>query len=172
MKFLFSFCLLLSMTAAASAQTTGPAETLAKFFAFDRKHSTEFSVQSVESRKAWFSNELYSLLKTELKREAEYLKENPGDKPHFGDGLPFRPLDETCDVGQKKLHKRITFKSGPIRGSRAAITATFAFPRPCETPDKNVYVFSMKRIANRWTIDNVTYDDGSTLVGDLKRKEY
>ena len=115
---------------------------------------------------------MYRLLKTELKREAEYLKENPGDKPHFGDGLPFRPLDETCDVGQKKLHKRITFKSGPIRGSRAAITATFAFPRPCETPDKNVYVFSMKRIANRWTIDNVTYDDGSTLVGDLKRKEY
>ena len=160
------------MSAAAAAQTTGPAETLAKFFAYDRAHSIEFSLRSVEARRGWFSNELYRLLKTELKREAEYLKKNPGDKPHFGDGLPFRPLDETCDVGRKKLHKKITFKTGQISGRTATVNAAFAFPRPCETPDKNVYVFSMKRIANRWAIDNVTYDDGSTLVGDLKRKEY
>jgi len=115
---------------------------------------------------------LYRLLKTELKREADFLRKNPGDKPHFGDGLPFRPLDETCDVGRKKLHKKITFKTVQIRVRTATVNVAFAFPRPCETPDKSIYVFSMKRIANRWMIDDVTYDDGSTLVEDLTRKEY
>ena len=38
------------------------------------------------------------LLTKELDREREFLRANPGDKPHFGDGLPFRPIEEMCQA--------------------------------------------------------------------------
>lgn len=172
MRYFIAFCFLLAANLAASAQMLGPAETLKRFYAFDRTHSTEFSKRSVNERKLWFSPELYRLFNLELKREADYLKINPSDKPHFGDGLPFRPIDETCNVGTKRLRKKSVVTTVAARARKASVTVTFAFPRPCKTPDKNVYVFSMKRVANRWTIDDLTYDDGTTLVADLKRKDY
>lgn len=172
MKYFSQICFLLLMAAAAAAQTIGPADTVRAFYDFDRTHSTEFSNRSVEARRPWFSGDLYRLLRLELQREADYLKRNPGDKPHYGDGLPFRPLDESCDVGQKRLHKKISIKPGVVGARAAKVTVTFAFPPPCKTSDRIEYIFSMKRSGKRWTIDNVTYDDGSTLVGDLNRKEY
>src|SRR5262249_26709163 len=81
-----------------------PAATVSAFYQFDRSHSQIFNRRNIDARKRWFSKELYNLFLYELKREDAYLKKNPNDKPYFGDGLPFQPLDETCKAGRQNLH--------------------------------------------------------------------
>jgi len=87
--------LMLLMTASLTAfsQNSGPVAAATAFYKFDRSHSQVFTRENIDARKQWLSAGLYKLLINELVREKEYLKKNPTDKPHFGDGLPFQPLD-------------------------------------------------------------------------------
>ena len=154
------------------AQTKTPVTVVTSFYSFDRTHSQTFNRRNVDARKAWFSNALYSLFRNELRREAAYLKKNPNDKPYFGDGLPFQPIDETCKAGRRDLHKSLTVKPAFQKGNRAAVTATFAFPKPCKDADATTYTIGLVKGKGGWLIDDVNYGDDRTLKDDLKRKDY
>ena len=154
------------------AQTKTPVAVVKSFYSFDRTHSQTFNRRNVDARKAWFSDDLYSLFRNELRREDAYLKKNPNEKPYFGDGLPFQPIDETCTAGGKNLHKSLAVKPAFQKNSRAAVTATFAFPKPCKDADATTYTIGLIKGKGGWLIDDVNYGDERTLKGDLKRKEY
>src|SRR5215813_10154207 len=76
-----------------------PVSAVQAFYHYDRAHSQVFNRRNIDARKQWFSSELYKLFLYEQKREDDYLKSNPNDKPYFGDGLPFQPYDEICKAG-------------------------------------------------------------------------
>lgn len=154
---------------AAQAQTAKPMSSLESFYRYDRSHSQTFNRANINARKQWFSNELYSLLINELKRDSEYLKKNPGDKPYFGDGLPFQPLQEKCEAGRGRT---LTIKEDFRKGNRAVAIATFAYPKPCAQPDPVVYTIGMIRVGGRWVIDDINYGEDTTLKQRLARKEY
>ena len=162
---------LFSIVAAAQQNTAKAA--VESFYKFDRSHSQTFNRQNINVRKAWFSTELYSLFQTELKREAAYLKANPTDKPYFGDGLPFHPLDEACRANGKDLRRGVVVKQKFLKGSRAAATATFAYPKACtEGGEPIVYTIGLVKVKSGWVIDDVNYGEDTTLKQRLKRKEY
>lgn len=154
------------------AQTNTPVAAANSFYKYDRSHSQTFNRRNIEARKTWFSTELYRLFQYELKREAAYLKNNPTDKPYFGDGLPFQPIDETCKAGRQNLHKSLVVKPAFQKGNRAAVTATFAFPKPCKEPDATTYTIGMIKTKAGWVIDDVNFGEDRTLKEDLKRKDY
>lgn len=161
--------LLFSAASAAKAQTGTPKAALEAFYKYDRSHSQTFNRANINARKQWFSTELYTLLINELKRDAEYLKKNPGDKPYFGDGLPFRPLKEECEAGKGR---RLTIKQDFQKGDRAAAIATFAYPKPCKEADPVVYTIGLIKSGSRWVIDDVNYGEDTTVKQRLGRKEY
>jgi len=139
---------------------------------FHKSHSSEFSRRSIDARRAWFSTALYELFLNELKREKEFLRTHPGEKPFFGEGLPFQPWDETCTVGKRILHKQLTLKPDAEDAANATVQAIFAFRAPCKEPDQNEYTFELVKENGKWVIDNLNYEEGSSLVKDLKRKDY
>ena len=149
-----------------------PAATVSAFYQFDRSHPQIFNRRNIDTRKQWFSSELYKLFLYELKREKEYLKKNPGDKPYFGDGLPFQPVDETCKAGRRNLHRTVVVKLADQKGDRAAVAASFPFPKPCKDTDAPTYTIGLIKQGGRWLIDDVNYGDDRTLKQDLNRKEY
>jgi len=171
-KMFFGFIAFALLSLTAAAQKNGPVAVVNGFYTYDRSHSQTFNRRNIDARKQWFSPELYSLFQYELKREAAYLKKNPTDKPYFGDGLPFRPYDETCKAGQKTLHKSIVVKPAFQEGNRAAATATFYFPKPCTDRDETTYTIGLIRNKGVWVIDDVNYGEDRTLKQDLKRKDY
>jgi len=161
---------ILSITVAG--QTASPTAVVNAFYKYDHANSQIFNRRNIEARKQWFSPELYKLFQYELKRENNYLKKNPTDKHYFGDGLPFQPYDETCNTGRKHLHKSLIVKPAFQKGDRAAVTATFAFPKPCKDPDNTTYTIGLIKNQGAWVIDDVNYGEDRTLKQDLKRKEY
>jgi hypothetical protein len=161
--------LLLSGSTVILAQAGTPKATLEGFYRYDRSHSQVFNRPNINARKQWFSAELYSLLINELKRDAEYLKKNPTDKPYFGDGLPFQPLKEKCEAGRDR---GLLIKTDSQKGDRAATTATFAYPKPCKDADPVVYTIGMIKTGGKWLIDDINYGEDTTLKQRLQRKEY
>ena len=107
-----------------------------------------------------------------MRREKAYLKKNPTDKPYFGDGLPFQPIDEVCTTTRRTIHKALAFGSEAKIVNKSSIKAIFAFPKPCKDPDRTTYTIKLVRIGAAWLIDNVYYDGNSNLAADLRRKEY
>ncbi len=169
-KFLLPIALLI-LSASAFSQRSTPKLALESFYKFDRSHSQVFNRRNIEERKAWLSPELYSLFKNELRREADFLKQNPTDKPFFGDGLPFRPYDELCD-GPKKSGRSLTIGLKFQKARRAAATATFAYPRSCKTADTIVYTISLIKVNSKWVIDDIDFDKDTRLKHSLNRPEY
>ena len=156
-------------SSAVSAQKKSPKSVLEAFYKFDRSHSQTFNRNNIVARRQWFSADLFKLLLEELRRDAAYLKKNPGDKPYFGDGLPFQPLQENCESG---LKRGLFIKQESHHGDRATLTATFAYPKPCKEADPVVYTIGMIHGYNNWVIDDVNYGEDTTLKQRLKRKEY
>lgn len=172
LKTLFIAVFVALFTAGAVAQTSRPLAVVKSFYAYDGTHSQVFSRQAIEARRPWFSKELYDLFIYELRRESAYLRKHPTDKPYFGDGLPFRPIDETCKVGRQNLHKGVSFKFETGNGQFASVQAIFAFPAPCKDPDTTIYKINLVNAKAGWLIDDVLYEDNHPLKQDLKRKEY
>lgn len=162
-----SLCLVIASTAIAQGNT--PKAAIEAFYQFDRSHSQTFTRANINARKQWFSAELYLLLINELKRDAEYLKKNPTDKPYFGDGLPFQPLQEHCEAGKGRVLK---IKQDYIEAKRAVELAGFSYPKPCKDPDPVVYTIGMLKVGGKWVIDDINYGEDTTLKQRLKRKEY
>ena len=102
----------------------------------------------------------------------EYLSKNPTDKPHFGDGLPFRPLDEACELNGKSYRRNISFGQVTVKGDVGNVDVFFKYPKGCNIPDV-LYAVNMEKDRGRWVISDVRYiADNSSLVEDLNRKEY
>lgn len=166
----------LVLIAAASVsgfgQKSGPKETVAAFYEYDSANSQVFDRSNIDARKRWFGSELYKMFLKELDREKEYLAKNPTDKPHFGDGLPFRPLDETCDLNGKSFRRTISYGTVTIKGDLGNVDVYFKYPKGCNIPDV-LYAVNMSKERGRWVIDDIRYiADNTSLVEDLDRKEY
>ena len=171
-KFVLFFAFLGALGGHVFAQDNTPVSAVKAFYAFHRTHHSELSRSSIEARKKWFSPTLYKLFQREIKRQNEFLRKHPDEKPYFGEGLPFQPWDETCSVGKTQLHKKLTVKPDAQDADVATVRLIFAFPPPCKTPDTTEYTMQMVRIGGVWVIDDLSYDDGSTLAKDLSRVDY
>jgi hypothetical protein len=169
--FLLAAIFVLSLSSSVISQTHTPETDLAAFIKFSRSMRQDFNSRGVESRKQWFSAPLHELFLNELKRQDEYLKKNPTDMPYFGDGVPFQPIDETCEAGKRSYRYSYTVGKGVVSGDSATVPVTFAYPAACKIPPI-VYKFKMVRSKAGWLVDDVDYGDGKTLVADLNRNEY
>ena len=152
----------------ATAQSS-PRATVDAFYRFDRSHSQIFNRRNIDARKRWFSAELYKLFLYELRREADFVKKHPDEKPFFGDGLPFQPVQEMCEQGRDRT---VVIKQDFVRGTRAAATATFAYPKPCRDADPLVYTIGLTKTRTGWVIDDINFGEDTSLKQRLQRKEY
>ena len=168
-KTIFFLALTLFVCSLSVAAQNSPRATVGAFYRYDRSHSQTFNRRNIDARKRWFSTELYNLFLNELKREAAYLRKNPTDKPYFGDGLPFQPLQEKCEKG---LNRGLVVKQEFVRGGRAAATATFAYPTRCGDPMPVVYTIGLTKTKSGWVIDDINYGEDTTLKQRLRGKEY
>lgn len=171
-RILSIFAAILVLFAQLPAQSPTPKAAVETFYRYDMSHAQTFNRSNIDARKRWFSAELYSLLLNELKREAAFLRKNPDEKPFFGDGLPFQPLQETCQNGLNGRTRRATVKQESKRGGRAIATVTFAYPRPCPNPDPILYTLGLIRTNAGWVIDDINYGEDTTLRQRLRRAEY
>lgn len=168
----FILIVLLSSVVSVWAQQLSAKAAITAFYAFDGKNSQTFNRKNIDARKRWFSDELYKLFLKELDREAAYLKANPTDKPHFGDGLPFRPLDEPCSVNGRTFSRTISYGQVTVKGDLGNLDVKFKYPKACNIPDV-LYAINMEKEKGRWVISDIRYFPGDTsLVEDLGRKEY
>lgn len=169
---ILSALLLTAFASVLQAQQSSPKAAMISFNKFDRSHSQTFTRQNIESRKRWFSAELYKLFLNELKREAVYIKTNPTDKPHFGDGLPFQPLDEPCTLNGKSYKRQLTYGQITIKGDAGNVDVHYKYPKGCNLPDI-LYAFNMEKEKRGWVISDIRYFPGDkSLVEDLNRTMY
>ena len=139
---------------------------------YDAANSQIFNRANVDARKKWMSSELYAKFLRELEREKAYLGKNPTDKPHFGDGFPFRPIDETCTLNGREYRRSISYGQVTIKGDLANVDVYFKYPKGCNIPDV-LYAVNMSKEGARWVIDDIRYiAENTSLVEDLDRKEY
>lgn len=171
-RFIIFIAIVAAAVGTAFAQNSTPLAMVKAFYEFDAKGSQTFDRTAIDARKKWFSSELYQLFLNEIKREKEYLKKNPTDKPHFGDGLPFQPLEETCHLGKIRYKRSISYGAVTVKGDLANVDIRFKYPKGCNIPDVR-YAVNMEKERGRWVISDIRYFPGDTsLVEDLKRKEY
>ena len=168
------FALIAAFSVVCVGQKSSPKSVVTAFYKYDLSHSQTFNRKNIDARKQWFSAELYKLLVNELVREAEYLKKNPSDKPHFGDGLPFQPPQENCDANGKSYPRSISYGQQSIKGDLGNVDVYFKYPKACNLPDSDVlYAVNMVKEKGRWVIDDIRYiAENTSLVEDLNRKEY
>ncbi len=167
-------CLVFTLLAAtaAFAQASGPKAAVMAFYEYDGANSQLFNRANIDARKRWFSDELYKRFLKELDREKEYIAKNPTDKPHFGDGLPFRPLDEVCEMNGTSYRRTVSYGRGTVKGDVGNVDVDFKYPKGCNIPDI-LYAVNMSKQRGRWVIDDIRYIvDNTSLAEDLNRKEY
>ena len=171
-RFLVFIAIVAAAAGTSFAQKSTTLAVVQAFYDFDAKNSQTFGRAAIDARKKWFSSELYQLFLNEIKREKEYLKKNPTDKPHFGDGLPFRPLDETCHLGRIRYKHAISYGTVTVKGDAANVDVYFKYPKGCNIPDI-LCALNMEKEKGRWVISDIRFFPGDTsLVDDLKRREY
>ena len=158
---------------AAAAQAMGPDATVRAFYAYSNARSSTFNRRHVELRKKWYSPALYAAFLKQLAEDDAYLKTRPADKPFFGDGLDFRPLDEPCEVGDRSYKRVQSVYRSQMTQSRAEVEVKFAYPSACtQNYQPIIYKVNLQKIGGRWLINDWTYDDGRTLIGDMKSHRY
>jgi hypothetical protein len=164
--------LLALFSIASYAQAAGPKSAATAFYKFDRANSQVFNRRNIDARKRWFSDELYKLFLNEIVLEKAFLIKNPADKPHFGDGLPFQPLDEECELNGRKHRRTISYGQETIKGVVGNVDVYFKYPKGCNLPDI-LYALNMEKQRGRWVISDVRYiGENTSLVEDLNRSEY
>lgn len=166
----FSFVLILLFATAALSQAAGPAQTVRAFYTFSNARSSVFNRKHIESRKRWYTPELYRLFLEALRKENAFLKQHPDEKPFFGDGLDFRPLQEPCHANSKAYDRSQSITRTDVKNNRAYVDVKFAYPKAC-TEEPIVYRVQLKKLSGRWLIDDWTYSDGTTLTGDMKQNQ-
>ena len=170
-KIIFLSIILLLLSANIFAQKQSAAAAVGAFYKFYRARSGIFNAREVNLYKKWFSADLNKLFQNELTREKEYLKQNPTDKPFFGDGFPFQPLDECVKSG--KSYKNIyQIGTETVRKSIAIVEVKFYNPKPCGGELVETYKIELVNSKGGWLINDWIYADGKRLTEDLKRAEY
>jgi len=99
-KIIFLSLVLVLFSPGVYAQKQDASATVQSFYKSHLSRSGIFNASEVKARKKWFTDDLNKLFQTELQREKAYLKANPTDKPHFGDGFPFQ-RQEKADREEK-----------------------------------------------------------------------
>ena len=162
-----SLVLILLFATTALSQSAGPAQTVRAFYSFSNARSSVFNRKHIESRKRWYTPELYRLFLEALRKENAFLKQHPDEKPFFGDGLDFRPLQEPCQANGKTYDRSQSITRTELKNSRAYVDVKFAYPKAC-TEEAIVYRVKLKKLSQSWLIDDWAYSDGTTLSRDLK----
>ena len=170
-KIIFLPVVLLVFSASVFAQEQSSSEYVESFYKFHRARERTFNAGEVNLHKKWFTAELNRLFQNELKREKEYLKKNPGNKPFFGDGFSLMPLEE-CTSGGKLSKNVLKVGSETIRKSVAIVEVKFSEPKPCGGALIETYKVELVKSDGVWLINDWIYGDGERLSGDLKRTKY
>lgn len=168
--FLAVFILTITVTAAVS-QTLSPAETVAAFYKYSNARSSTFNDRHIQSRKQWYTPALYNLFLLELKKEKAMLKAHPDDKPFFGDGLTFRPMDEPCEANGRSYSRTQSIGRVSIGKTRSYIDVKFAYPKACNI-DPIFYRVNLQKIGGKWLISDWTYSSGMTLTREMRENKY
>ena len=153
------------------SQTLGPAATVQAFYRFSNSRSAVFNRKHIESRKRWYSPELYRLFLEELRKEESFLRQHPDEKPFFGDGLTFRPLDEPCQANGKSYQRSQSISRTESGKNRAYVDVKFAYPEACSEA-LIYYRINLRKLGGRWLIDDLTYSNGQTLAREMRENKY
>jgi hypothetical protein len=157
--------------AAVFAQNPGPEETVKAFYKYSNARSSTFNGRHIELRKQWYTPALYNAFRAQLREDRAYLKKNPTDKPFFGDGLDFMPLDEPCEANGKSYRRSWSVSRRDIRKIRAYIDVKFAYPKECNI-EPVYYRVGLQQIGGKWLIDDWTYSTGMTLRREMREHKY
>lgn len=170
-KFIFLSVVIILFSANVFAQKQTAPAFVESFYKLHRSRPNIFKASEVNLYKKWFSPELNKLFQNELKRENAYLKQNPTDKPHFGDGFPFVPLDECYKMG--KSYNNL-YKAGAVTtdGDKTIVEVKFSNPKVCGGDPIDTYKVELIKTGGAWLINDWLYSDGTRLTDDLKRTEY
>ncbi len=112
------------------------------------KRMMGFSARNVKAKRRWFTPELMDALQKELKKPS-----NPDEVPNI-DGDPFLNSQEPVTA----------MKTGEAKAKGADVEVTLRLAGEGFTRDLKVL---LRRQAAGWRIDDLTYDDGTTLRGLL-----
>ncbi len=170
-KIIFLSIILLTLTTSVYAQKQDASVVVQSFYKIHLSGSGAFNANAVKERKKFFTDNLNKLFQTELQREKEYLKANPTDKPHFGDGFPFQPLEE-CESAGKAIKNIYQVGAATVKGERATVEVKFSQPKECGGELIDIYKVELVKSKGKWLIDDWLYSDAKTLTEDLKRTNY
>lgn len=170
-KILLISTLIFAFGLSVSAQKSGAAETVKSFYVYHNSRSGLFSLHEVNLRRKWFTAELFNLFLNELKREDEFTRKNPSDKPHYGDGFPFQPFSE-CVEGEKVLINTFEVNEISSDASKAEVEIKFYSPEKCNKELIDTYKVELVKTKRVWLINDLIYSDKTRLTDDLKRKNY
>ena len=168
---LITILLILTFTLSVFAQKQGAVETVKSFYVFHNSRSGIFSLHEVRLLRKWFTVELYNLFLNELKREDEYIRKNPTDKPHYGDGFPLQPFSE-CVEGETVIINTFEAKEISADASKATVEVKFYSPEKCKKELIDTYKVELVKTKKIWLINDWIYSDNKRLADDLKRKDY
>ncbi len=168
--FILSITAIILMNISIIAQTN-PKLTVEKFYQFHNSRNGVLSLHELKLHKRFFTNELYKLFLNELKREDEFIRKNHTDKPHFGDGLPFKPFEE-CVVDEKIHRNTYEVKEISVESNVAIAEVIFSQPKQCDGELIDTYKIELTKSKNNWLINDWIFSDETKLSDDLKRKDY
>jgi hypothetical protein len=170
-KIIFLSFIVVLLSTNASAQKQDASSVVQSFYKFHLARSGAFDAGEVKARQRWFSGDLNKLFQTELRREKEYLKANPNDKPHFGDGFPFQPYEE-CSKDGKSYKNTYNVGTAKVEGNKATVEVKFYMPKQCGGDLIDTYKVELLKSKTNWLINDLLYADKTTLTEDLKRADY
>ena len=124
---------------------------------------------STSNRAALVFADLFVYL--EERRGRRFLKKHPTEKPFFGAGLDFRPLDEPCEANGKHYRRSQTITRTEAGRNRAYVDVEFAYPKACRE-EPIVYRVHLRKLRGKWLIDDWTYSSGMTLTREMKENKY
>lgn len=165
-----AFTLLLTAITGFS-QNTGPRETVEAFYKFSNARSSVFNNRHIELRKQWYTPALTRAFQAQLRKDRAYLKANPTDKPYFGDGLTFRPLDEPCEANGRSYDRRQSITRVAGGKTRHYVDVRFAYPKTCGI-EAITYRVNLQLVGGKWLISDWTYSDGSTMTREMREQKY
>ncbi len=140
-------------------------QTVETFYRFHFSRNSIFNEKEIALRRRFFSQRLQRLLAAELKRERIYLNKYPTNKPFF-DVLPFQPI-ELCKKDYRVSTAQTTRRTAKVR-------VNFIYSKSsCDANDGTqiFYKILLSKIAGKWLIDDVIYDNGSTLTEDFNKAQ-
>lgn len=137
-------------------------DAVKKFYRVQTTHDNSFNEQQVALRAKFFTPKLKIYFNSELIRQKNYLKKYPYNKPYF-ESLPLQPI-EFCS-------KDYSVEKARVDKSKADVKVNFIYSKSnCKSNDgtKIFYTIKLVKISNQWLIDDIIFDDGSSLTDAFK----